>query len=355
MKKFVKAKTFLKKIWFKTWPKASVAACGVGLFLLSYFFSENIRNLLISISAALISVPIIFVAYELWDEKSHRQLNKGVYRYAENEMSQIMLKMKKHMSILVYGYCVYFDHNDIDIDDSNPGSHVIKMNETSKIISDEDGETYQLKYQMEECAESEHDDICEIDKAGIVPVMADVRYLGYQIVDMQLNDIIEDLNELLKNYFIMSRLDDYESSIIVHLLEAAKMLNNLLTVTKDDLFLPTDLNVVGFKCEASDTKTGINGFNVYSLYYTKEDQQPANVKSTNLDESKSQQYEQLLDEKILDETYSDRLMTVYVVNPDRYIILGDLVTEVLSCINEWRKTNADGVVVDYEYAGIREL
>jgi len=355
MKKFVKVNTFLKKIWFKTWPKAAVAACGVGLFLLSYFFSENIRNLLISISAALISVPVIFVAYELWNEKSHRQLNEDVYQYAENEMSQIMLKMKKHMSILVYGYCVYFDYNDIAIDDSNPCSHVIKMNETSKIISDEDGATYQLKYQMEECAESEHDDICEIDKAGIVPIMADVRYLGYQIVDIQLDDIIDDLNELLKNYFIMSRLDDYESSIIVHLLEAAKMLNNLLTVAKDDLFLPTDLNVVGFKCAASDKKTGINDFNIYSLYYTEEDNQTANAKSTNLDESKTQPYEQLLDKKILDETYSDRLMAVYVVNPDRYIILGDLVTEVLSCINEWRKTNAGGVVVDYEYASIRGL
>ncbi|MCK4469415.1 MAG: hypothetical protein KAU60_13790 [Desulfobacterales bacterium] len=284
-------------------------------------------------------------------------MNEDAYLYAENEMGQIMLKMKRHMEQLVYGYCVYFDHDDIVVDDSDFANHVVRINETSKIIHDEDGEPYQLKYQMEDYDEDEADDICEIEKDEIVPIMADVRYLGYQVADIGIDDIVEDLNELLKNYFIMKGLDDNESSVIVHLLESAKMLNNFLEVTKNDLFLPTDLSVVGFKCEVSDRKSIKGDFKVYSLYYTEEHIPPGKSKLQNSHESKHRDhpYEHLLDEKILGFADKDNLMTVYVVNPDYYIVFGDLVTEVLSCVHDWRKTSAGGVVVDYEYGSINRL
>ena len=356
----VQMKPFIKKIWFKSWPKLTVTLCGVVLYFFAVTFPDDAKSLLVNISAGLISIPVIFIAYDLWNEKSHRRLNEDAYQYAENEMGQIMLKTKRHMEQLVYGYCVYFDHDDIVVDDSNFANHVVRMNETSKILHDEEGEPYQLKHQIEDYDESEAEDVCELEKDEIVPIMADVRYLGYQVADIGIDDIVEDLNELLKNYFIMKRLDDNESSVIVHLLESAKMLQTFLEATEKDLFLPTDLSVAGFTCKASDKKSVQGGdLTFYSLFYTDAEEHIPHGKSKlqNAHESKHRDhpYEQLLDEKILGSVAEDSLMTVYVVNPDYYIVFGDLVTEVLSCVRNWRQTNAGGVVVDYEYGSIKPL
>ena len=355
----VHMKSFIKHLWLTSWPKLAVAFFGVVVYFFAVSFLEDAQGLLVSIAAGLISIPVIFLAYDLWNEKSHRRVNENAYHYAENEMGQIMLKMKRHMEELVYGYCVYFDSGDVVIDDSDFSNHIIRMNETSKILHDEDGEPYQLKDQIEDYDEDEVEDLYEIDKSEIVPVMADVRYLGYQIVDFGIDDIVEDLNELLKNYFVMKRLDDNESSVIVHLLESAKMLQSFLESTGHALFLPSDLHVSGFTCKVSNKQSELGDFSVCSLFYTDTGEHVSSEKSKlqRVDDVPSQDhpYEQLLDEKLLKFVDKKRLMAVYVVNPDHYILLGDLITEILVCIHDWRETNAGGVVIDYTYSRMKRL
>jgi len=354
-------KTALKRLWYKIWPKVVVALCGAALFLAAVQLldgqGDDLKNLLIGISAALISVPVIFIAYDLWNEKSQRLLNEEAFSYAGNEMGQIMLKVKGQMSVLLEGYGAFFEQDEVMIDDRDFTRHIIRMKEPAKIKHDEEGEPYQEKYQINGYEFEDQDDICDISKAEVVPVLNEVRYLGYQIADIGLEDAVEVLNDLLKNYFIMHRLDDNQSAVIVHLLEALKMLNHFISINRDELFLLTDLETLGFDCRKSCTEISSDNFKIYSLYYTEEhlpmekdkDQYPGKAKSD------TKPYQQLLDEKILKAVDEDNLLQVYVVNPDLYIIFGDLITEVLTCVRQWRETRDGSVVIDYDKGVIQPL
>jgi hypothetical protein len=358
-----RAKTILKRLWYKIWPKIVVALSGAALFLAAVQFLDgrgnDLKNLLIGISAALISVPVIFIAYDLWNEKSQRLLNEEAFSYAGNEMGQIMLKVKERMLVFLEGYGAFFQQGNVVIDDTDFTRHVIRMKEPAKIRHDEEGKPYQERYQTNDYEFEDQDDVCDIGKAEVVPVLNEVRYLGYQIADIGLEDAIEDLNDLLKNYFIMHRLDDNQSAVIVHLLEALKMLDHFICTKRDELFLSTDLETLGFECKESCTEIPSDHFKAYSLYYTEEhlpmekdkDQDPGKIKTG----TSPKPYKLLLDEKILEAVDEGTLMQVYVVNPDLYIIFGDLITEVLSCVRQWRETRDGSVVIDYDKGVIQPL
>jgi hypothetical protein len=358
-------KNSLKKILLKTWPKLAVALVGVLIYSFAIRLSEDIKGLLVNIAASLISIPIIFIAYDLWNEKIHRALNDDVYRYAENEISQVMLEIRRYMEMFLKGFCVYFDDDDIVLEESEPNNFILKMKDTAKILYDEDKDPYQLKYQLEDYDEDDRFDIYGLEKDTVIPVIEEVQYLGYQIADIDLEDIVESLNELLKNSFIMERMDDEEVSVIIHLLEASKMLQTFVESHRDDLFLRTDLKVKGFVCKVSEPKEFMIGIvKLYSLYYREETdvKEQARVKQTKksaLDKIKESTqepvYEQLLDEKILPNVKESELLSVYVVNPDYYIIFGDLITEIIECIRDWRNTGAGAVVTDYESGRIGYL
>jgi reverse gyrase len=143
------------------------------------------------------------------------------------------------------------------------------------------------------------------------------------------------------------------------------MLQTFVEGHSDDLFLRADLKVKGFVCKVSEPKESpIGTVKLYSLYYREEAdvKEQARVKQTKksaLDKIKESTqepvYEQLLDEKILPNVKESELLAVYVVNPDYYIIFGDLITEILECIRDWRKTGAGAVVTDYESGRIGYL
>lgn len=346
-------KNTIRTFFLKIWSKLIVTILGILLYFLAIRLSEDIKGLLINIAASLISIPIIFIAYELWDEKTHRALNESVYSYVENEMSQAMLEIRKTMEMLLRGYTVYFDYGDIVIDDSDYENQILKMNDLAKVHFDEDGDPYQLKYQLEYIDELEEDifDLYELEKDTVVPFMSEIGYLGYQIFDIDLENIIEDLNGLLNNSFIMERMNDKENLIIIHLLESIKMLNSFISYNKEKLFLRSSINIQGFKYKIETINNSPMGkMKLYSLYYSEEEY----IMKENSEDDK-EFYEQLLERKVFIDVPEDKLLSVYIVNPDYYIIFGDLITEVLSCIKEWRTTSAGSVVRDYNTGWIGPL
>jgi len=172
-----------------------------------------------------------------------------------------------------------------------------------------------------------------------------VQYLGYQIGDVQFEDAVHRINELIKNSFIMERMDDEENSVIIHLLEALNMLHSFVELHRQDLFLCTDITVRGFAWDLLKHQNIISGaVGLYRLYYREKEEG-----------SEKLVYEQTLDEKVMINAEENNLLSVYIVNPDYYTIFSDLITEVLSCIRDWRRTNAGSVVVDFDSAQIRRL
>lgn len=322
----------------KIYPKLLVVLIGILVFMLSEnFLGGNVQSLAINISATLISIPIIFIAYEIWNEKSQKKLNESVYSYVQNEMSVTLIDIREKMRFFIDGAFVYFEDGDIIIDDSDIENLKLKMDENSKIIDDEDGDPYQKKYQLEgldDNTDESESDIYSYEKDTIVEVMNDGRYLGYQLVDLEISTNLERLDTLLNNSFIMERLDDTKTQIIIHLIEAMKMLDTFIEA-HEDLFLSTSIKIKGFDIKKEEHY-------IYNLYYIEK-------------KKKKTQYKQLLDSKFLDQDIDKTsLLAVYIINPDYYAIFGDLVQEVLSCIKDWKK-NDGGVYVDYASAKIGVL
>lgn len=217
------------------------------------------QSLAINISAALISIPIIFIVYEIWHEKSQKKLNESVYSYAQNEMSVALQEIKEQMRFFIDGAFVYFE----DGDDENIEKLKLKMNENAKVLYTEDGEPYQKKYQLEHFEDTEETDIYSFEKDTIVEVIHDARYLSYQLIDLEVHTNLQKLESLLNNSFIMERLDDEKTQIIVHLVEAMKMLESFLQ-NHDDLFLKTSISIQGFDIQVEDE-------NIYNLFYVEKD------------------------------------------------------------------------------------
>ena len=302
------------------------------MFIFAVNLSGDLKDLLVDVAAALIAIPLIVVTYELWNDKSHKALNENVYRYAENEMGRAMLEIKAQMEMLLEGYCVYFDAGDVVLEDSGQGNYILQMRDEAKILYDEDGMPYQRKYQVDYDGEFEADesDIEEYDIHTVFSIITDVQYLGYQICDIQFEDAIHRLDELIRNSFIMERMDDEENSVIIHLLEALRMLHSFVELHRQDLFLRTDITVQGFEWELLKHQNALSGtIGLYRLYYREKEEG-----------SEKLVYEQVLDEKVIIDAEENNLLSVYIVNPDYYTIFSDLINEVLSCIRDWRRTNA---------------
>ena len=303
----------------KILPKLIIVFVGFGLFFISdIYLKDNIQGLFINISATLISIPIVFIVYEIWQEKTHRKLNESVYSFAKNEMTQNLLKIKEQMKFFMEGAFVYFGNNDIVIDDEDIGNIKLTMREKNQIENID-----------EEEFENNEDDIYSFEKDTIVPLIYDNRYLYFQILDLDISYLVEDMEKVLNNSFIMERLDDEKTQIIVHLIEALKMLDSFINL-HDDLFLKTDIKIYNMEIEKIDK-------NIYQLVYKEKD------------------YKQILEIKeIFHKIKVDKLSKVYIINPDYCAIFGDLVHEVLDCIKNWIDSG-ESIFVDYATAKIGKL
>lgn len=303
----------------KILPKLIIVFVGFGLFFISdIYLKDNIQGLFINISATLISIPIVFIVYEIWQEKTHRKLNESVYSFAKNEMIQNLLKIKEQMKFFMEGAFVYFGNNDIVIDDEDIGNIKLTIPEKNQIENID-----------EEEFENNEDDIYSFEKDTIVPLIYDNRYLYFQILDLDISYLVEDMEKVLNNSFIMERLDDEKTQIIVHLIEALKMLDSFINL-HDDLFLKTDIKIDNMEIEKIDK-------NIYQLVYKEKD------------------YKQILEIKeIFHKTKVDKLSKVYIINPDYCAVFGDLVHEVLDCIKNWIDSG-ESIFVDYATAKIGKL
>lgn len=303
----------------KILPKLIIVFVGFALFFISdIYLKDNIQGLFINISATLISIPIVFIVYEIWQEKTHRKLNESVYSFAKNEMTQNLLKIKEQMKFFMEGAFVYFGNNDIVIDDEDIGNIKLTIPEKNQIENID-----------EEEFENNEDDIYSFEKDTIVPLIYDNRYLYFQILDLDISFLVEDMEKVLNNSFIMERLDDEKTQIIVHLIEALKMLDSFINL-HDDLFLKTDIKIDNMEIEKIDK-------NIYQLVYKEKD------------------YKQILEIKeIFHKTKVYKLSKVYIINPDYCAVFGDLVHEVLDCIKNWIDSG-ESIFVDYATAKIGKL
>lgn len=319
------------RMWLKAWPKLAVALIGILLYLFAIRLSEDLKGLLVNIAASLISIPLIFILYDIWNEKSHRELYKYSYNHADNTIYNAIDEVEDVIKLLMQGYLVYFREGFIVVDDAEPKLVNVSLTQYAKrIIHAERDEDYIDPNYTEEDYLRDIDKISDteeykggiycFDKTSIVPYISETEYLGFQVYGLDLSETCEQLNELLQNTFIMDHLDEDQQIKILHIINAINTLHAFIERTEDLFCMVVDRKIEGFTVKEMDvTENNLGSTGAYSLIFIND--------GITLE----------LDRNVLFNVENKELTSVFVINPDQCIEFGDYITEVLGCIENWKK------------------
>lgn len=154
--------------------------------------------------------------------------------------------------------------------------------------------------------------------------MVDARYLAFQLTDLSLGEELRQLERILSNAFIMERLNDSQVRAIINLIEVVKMLEAFLALHRD-VFLKSSVKLHGFSTEIIQEGLCALTFD-----------DPDTGESVTLDIKPTREKQP-----------SAAPLNAYVVNPDYYPVLSDLIYDVVDGINGW-KAVSDPVYIDFE-------
>lgn len=290
------------------WPKLVVIVAGFGLYGLAVTWLQgDFKSLVIGIGGGLVAIPLVFIFYEIWQEKSHRKLNNSVYEFAENQMKVSIGAIKSKIELLIDGAFVYFESGRFLVDDED-------VENLKVFVQDDDSESLAL----------DNDNLLDFERENIFEALVDGRYLAFQLTDLSLCDELSQVEGLLSNAFIMERLSDIQVRAIIQLIEAVKMLESFLSL-HPDVFLLSSIKLNGFR-----TQTRQDGLSALVF------DDPHTGEAVTLDIKPAREAQP-----------SAEALSAYVVNPDYYAVLSDLVYDVVDGINGWRSVS-DPAYVDFE-------
>lgn len=295
----------------KLLPKLLVVLVGIGLyFLITTYLEGDLKSLLVGISSTLISIPFIFIFYEIWQEKAHRKLNSSAYEFAQNQMTANIASIKEKLETFTQGAFCYFDR---------PGY----------VVNDDDIENIRIETLDAELladVDEWEDDLLDFELANTFEAIVDARYLGFQLRDLSVEEESNDFQALLVNSFIMDRLDDDKTRVIIHLVQTVKMLQSFLSL-HHDVFVRSSIRIHGLQIDKDST-------GLAALVLNPEDD--------------SETETEVLDIALVDPGQKhEELLKVFVVNPDYYTVLSDHINDVIEAMRQW-KMSADPVYLDYE-------
>ncbi|WNK20123.1 hypothetical protein P1P91_00025 [Halomonas piscis] len=295
----------------KLLPKLLVVLVGIGLyFLITTYLEGDLKSLLVGISSTLISIPFIFIFYEIWQEKAHRKLNSSAYEFAQNQMTANIASIKEKLETFTQGAFCYFDRPGYVVNDDDIENIRIETLD-AELLADVD--------------EWEHD-LLDFELANTFEAIVDARYLGFQLRDLSVEEESNDFQALLVNSFIMDRLDDDKTRVIIHLVQTVKMLQSFLSL-HHDVFVRSSIRIHGLQID--EVSAGL-----------------AALVLNPGDDSETES--EVLDIALVDPGQKhEELLKVFVVNPDYYTVLSDHINDVIEAMRQW-KMSADPVYLDYE-------
>jgi len=380
--------------FFKAVPKLLVSLTGVLLYAVTVNWIGNgdLRGLLINIAASLISIPVIFLCYDIWQDRSKRRVNEFAYEKVFSMVYEHIEDIEEICKVIMNGMMCYFRCGWAIYDDADASQIKVRMTNYGKTrmyaeeeedfdfgrfgfrggddenehayvnpdYSDEDYEEDMFRIADEE---EYADGIYGFDKDTIVPYLIEQRYLGYQIYGLSFNDIYEEEQKILRNTFIMDRLDEDQLYRVLRLFEAVEHLNAFMLDHgyDGDLFLKLDgYQVKGLvvrresgkddSCPDTAKEQSREPKSAEKASVNKDTHAPTGTTATKMEPEyklhdhisvsayslwyKDEELEKNLDFDFLVDTPESAVNAVYMLNPEYLIYFGDLITDVLSRIRD---------------------
>lgn len=264
----------IRKVLLKILPYLSSILAGV-LFYLLGMQSKKFRDLFVNISASFIAIPLIYLFYQTVEKHSKKKLNKEIINYAKMQIDREVLSLINQLYKVVYP----IEERDFTLKSINKFLS-LKRDELKKII---------LKKE----------------------------YLGFQVFKKW--DVSENnLHEILKNLYILNKLEDEQIITIIQLLKSIKYLEQIQKIK--DLYVETEKKATSFKIVSGKELNRENAKFPDRYLLLKE---LGNNKFLVVDFGDFPQYN------------TDELLKIFKINSKYIEIYVDIICDLINKINNW--------------------
>jgi hypothetical protein len=169
----------IREYCLKVFPYLASIAAGLLFYFIGLNLQDALRSLFTSISAAFFAIPLIYLFYQLTQNLAKRRLNKEIYDYVKMQVDREVLSIVNQLQKIVYP----FDEQDFS----------------------EKGVNHFLS----------------LTKDGIGEVLSKNKYLGFQVFK-EWSVIEENLHNILRNAFVITRLNDDRIISIIRILKGLR-------------------------------------------------------------------------------------------------------------------------------------
>lgn len=193
-----------KKILLKSLPYLAAIIVGAIFNFFANVLNSDYYDLLINISATFFAIPLLYFFYETAKSFSHKRLNSVIFDYAKMQIDRELLSILNQLQKVVYAF--------VEKDFSNEG--------VNKFLS--------------------------FQKNEIENQIKQNKYLGFQIFkDWEVSE--KGLHKILKNPFILEKLEDEQIISIIDILKSLRQLELMQKI--DVLYIDTNEKAKGYKIQ----------------------------------------------------------------------------------------------------------
>lgn len=193
-----------KKILLRLLPYLAAISTGGFFYFLATFLNVKFYDLLINIAAAFFAIPLLYFFYEKSKSFSHKRLNKEIFDYAKMQTDRELLSILNQLQKIVYT----LEEKDF----------------SSKAISN----------------------FLSLKKEEIENLFKNNKYLGFQVFKhWEVSE--KGLHELLKNPFILEKMEDEQIISIIAVLKSLRVLETIQRI--DSLYVETKEVAKGYKVQ----------------------------------------------------------------------------------------------------------
>lgn len=94
----------MRKLFLKLLPYVASIVAGILFYIIGIQLTDNIKDLFIGVSATFITIPFLYLIYERTYNLSKRTLNKEIFDYAKMQIDNEILSIINHLSKLIYSF-----------------------------------------------------------------------------------------------------------------------------------------------------------------------------------------------------------------------------------------------------------
>jgi hypothetical protein len=278
----------MKKRFIKFLPYITAVLIGVGLYILAFLEGANKHHeLLVNIAATFLSIPLLVIFYEAIREFSEKELNEEIFDYAKEQIDQQLLTILEQLKAIV----LPDQHQDISIEAI--------------------------------------DSFLSFSQKKIQERMERNNYLGFQIFKYW--KISEDhLRDLLKNSFILDKMENDHIMIIIEILKSLKSFEKVQR--KEDLYKDLRKKAKDYKIvKSSSEQAGNTNHSHHKVLLMKC--------------SKGEKYT-FADSGTIPHDSGAKCLNYYQVNKRSVDVYAEAVYSLLSAINSWLDKTGKEFILD---------